>query len=430
MNILIIGSGGREHALAWKVGQSPLTHSLFIAPGNAGTASLGENINIAVDDFEGISHLCRQKQIDLLVVGPEVPLVNGLRDFIESKIDLKHVLIVGPGKSGARLEGSKDFSKQFMLRNGIHTAKARTFTENEIDAGLAYLDGCRLPIVLKADGLAAGKGVIICLSREEARHSLQEMLVNHLFGEASVRVLVEEFLSGIEVSVFALTDGESYVLLPEAKDYKRIGEQDQGPNTGGMGAVSPVPFADEVFMNKVRKHIVEPTIMGLRKEGIPYRGFIFFGLMNVGGEPFVIEYNCRMGDPETEAVVPRIDSDLVELLIACGNGKLKEKSIQINAHAAVTVMMVSGGYPGSYAKGKAINGQEAAEKRALMFHAGTKISGTLVVTDGGRVLAATGMGPTLDAARSNAYQAVSSISFENAYFRRDIGVDLLHTGKP
>lgn len=430
MNILIIGSGGREHALAWKVGQSPLTHSLFIAPGNAGTASLGENINIAVDDFEGISHLCRQKQIDLLVVGPEVPLVNGLRDFIESKIDLKHVLIVGPGKSGARLEGSKDFSKQFMLRNGIHTAKARTFTENEIDAGLAYLDGCRLPIVLKADGLAAGKGVIICLSREEARHSLQEMLVNHLFGEASVRVLVEEFLSGIEVSVFALTDGESYVLLPEAKDYKRIGEQDQGPNTGGMGAVSPVPFADEVFMNKVRKHIVEPTIMGLRKEGIPYRGFIFFGLMNVGGEPIVIEYNCRMGDPETEAVVPRIDSDLVELLIACGNGKLKEKSIQINAHAAVTVMMVSGGYPGSYAKGKAINGQEAAEKRALMFHAGTKISGTLVVTDGGRVLAATGMGPTLDAARSNAYQAVSSISFENAYFRRDIGVDLLHTGKP
>lgn len=430
MNILIIGSGGREHALAWKIRQSPLTHSLFIAPGNAGTAGVGENINIAVDDFEGISHLCRQKQIDLLVVGPEVPLVNGLRDFIESKEDLKHVLIVGPGKSGARLEGSKDFSKQFMLRNGIHTAKARTFTENEIDAGLAYLDGCRLPIVLKADGLAAGKGVIICLSREEARQSLQEMLVNRLFGEASIRVLVEEFLSGIEVSVFALTDGESYVLLPEAKDYKRIGEQDQGPNTGGMGAVSPVPFADAVFMNKVRKHIVEPTIMGLKKEGIPYRGFIFFGLMNVGGEPFVIEYNCRMGDPETEAVVPRIDSDLVELLIACGNGKLKEKSIQINAHAAVTVMMVSGGYPGSYAKGKAIKGQETAEKRALMFHAGTKIAGTCVVTDGGRVLAATGMGPTLDAARSKAYQAVSSISFENAYFRRDIGVDLLHTGKP
>lgn len=429
MNILLIGSGGREHALAWKIRQSPLTHSLFIAPGNAGTASVGENINIAVDDFEGISHLCRQKQIDLLVVGPEVPLVNGLRDFIEAKEDLKHVLIVGPGKSGARLEGSKDFSKQFMLRNGIHTAKARTFTENEIDAGLTYLDGCRLPIVLKADGLAAGKGVIICPSREEARQSLNEMLVNRLFGEASVRVLVEEFLSGIEVSVFALTDGESYVLLPEAKDYKRIGEQDQGPNTGGMGAVSPVPFADEVFMNKVRKHIVEPTIVGLKKEGIPYRGFLFFGLMNVGGEPFVIEYNCRMGDPETEAVVPRIDSDLVELLIACGNGKLKEKSIQINAHAAVTVMMVSGGYPGSYDKGKAINGQESAEKHALIFHAGTKISGTSVVTDGGRVLAATGMGPTLDAARSNAYQAVSSISFENAYFRRDIGVDLLQTGK-
>lgn len=428
MNILLLGSGGREHALAWKIRQSPLTKSLYIAPGNAGTAALGTNVSVQAEDFDGVAHICRQKQIDLVVVGPELPLVRGLRDFLASKTDLSHVLMVGPGQSGARLEGSKDFSKQFMLRNGIHTAKARTFTETEIAAGLSYLEGCRMPIVLKADGLAAGKGVIIAPNLSEAKTALRDMLVNHLFGEASARVLVEEYLSGIEVSVFVLTDGENYVLLPEAKDYKRIGENDEGPNTGGMGAVSPVPFADETFMRKVKEHIIEPTIDGLKKENIPYCGFIFFGLMNVSGEPYVIEYNVRLGDPETEALIPRIETDLVDLLSACARGQLKGKSIEINPQTAVTVMMVSGGYPGNYAKGKFIQGLQTTAPGTMIFHAGTKPHGDEVVTDGGRVLTATGLGGDVHEARKLAYRALEGISFEHSYFRRDIGVDLQQTG--
>lgn len=429
MNILLIGNGGREHALAWKIRQSPLTQSLLIAPGNAGTAQVGENIPVKSDDLAGIARICRERKIDMVVVGPEIPLVIGLRDLLEAEPGLGHLLIVGPGRSGARLEGSKDFSKQFMLRHGIHTAKARTFTESQLDAGIQYLEGCRLPIVLKADGLAAGKGVIICSEHDEAKRALREMLANHLFGDASARVLVEEFLPGIEVSVFVITDGRDYVLLPEAKDYKRIGESDEGPNTGGMGAVSPVPFANDAFMDKVRTRIIEPTIAGLQREDIPYRGFIFFGLMNVGGEPYVIEYNCRLGDPETEAIIPRIESDLVELLVACGEGKLKDKGIRITPQTAVTVMMVSGGYPGDYLKGKVIKGSLHSTP-TLVFQAGTKATGTDVVTDGGRVLAATGMGNGIMEAREQAYGALSGISFEQAYFRRDIGVDLLQTGKP
>jgi len=430
MNILLIGNGGREHALAWKIRQSPHTQSLYVAPGNAGTALVGENVAIKVDDLEGIAHFCRQKNIDLVVVGPELPLVKGLRDHLESKPDLSHLLIVGPGQSGARLEGSKDFSKQFMLRNGIHTAKARTFTESELDSGLSYLEGCVFPIVLKADGLAAGKGVIISNTLEEAATELRDMLANHRFGEASARVLIEEFLSGIELSVFVLTDGDDYVLLPEAKDYKRIGENDEGPNTGGMGAVSPVPFADQPFLDKVKKHIIEPTLQGLKRDGIPYRGFIFFGLMNVSGEPYVIEYNCRMGDPETEAVIPRVESDLVDLLAACAKGELKGKAIETTSRTAVTVMMVSGGYPGSYAKGKVIEGFNQLSKEDLLFHAGTAEANSTIVTEGGRVLAATGLGKDIADARSRAYQTLGSISFEQSYFRRDIGVDLLQTRIP
>ncbi len=429
MNILLIGSGGREHALAWKMRQSPLCSQLFIAPGNAGTAALGHNIPVKADDLPGIADLCRTKAIDLVVVGPEVPLVAGLRDFIASQSDLSHLLMVGPGESGARLEGSKDFSKQFMQRHGIPTAGARTFTERELADGLAYLDRCRLPIVLKADGLAAGKGVIICQTLSEAKAAFNDMLSNHLFGEASARVLVEEFLTGIELSVFVLTDGESYVLLPEAKDYKRIGENDEGPNTGGMGAVSPVPFANRDFMQKVTSRIIEPTLKGLKQENIPYQGFIFFGLINVGGEPMVIEYNARMGDPETEVVIPRIQSDLVELLVACATGTMKDRRIDITDEVAVTVMMVSGGYPGDYTKGKAIAGLSSASG-ALLFHAGTRATPGGVVSDGGRVLAVTGKGATLETARRASYAALEAISFDHAYYRRDIGVDLLHIGKP
>lgn len=430
MNILLIGNGGREHALAWKIRQSPLTETLFIAPGNAGTALVGENVPVKPDDLEGIASLCRDKKIGLVVVGPELPLVNGIRDFLATEKGLENVLIVGPGKAGATLEGSKDFSKQFMLRHGIPTAKAKTFTEASMDEGLSYLDSCKLPVVLKADGLAAGKGVIICQTLAEAKSSLREMLADRLFGAASARVLVEEFLSGIELSVFVLTDGKDYVLLPEAKDYKRIGEQDQGPNTGGMGAVSPVPFAHGAFMQQIKSKIIEPTLDGLRKENIPYRGFIFFGLINVDGAPFVIEYNARMGDPETEAVIPRIESDLVDVLIACAEGNLKDKTLILSSHATVTVMLVSGGYPGDYAKGKPMTGLTPPQNGALFFHAGTRQSGNQVVTDGGRVIAVTGKGASLEEARAQAYQSLSAISFEQAYFRRDIGVDLLQTRKP
>jgi phosphoribosylamine---glycine ligase len=425
MNILLVGNGGREHALAWKMKQSPLCDKLYIAPGNPGTGLIGENVPIASEDFHTLGQFCQEKKIDLVVVGPEAPLVKGLRDYFESNPWLKDILIVGPGKNGAQLEGSKDFSKQFMLRNGIPTAKAQSFTVANIDQAFDYINTCKPPIVLKADGLAAGKGVIISLSQAEAKAVIKDMLVNKRFGEASSKVLIEEFLSGIELSVFVLTDGKDYIILPEAKDYKRIGEGDSGPNTGGMGAVSPVVFASKDFMQKVENLVVKPTIAGLNREAIDYKGFIFVGLMNVGGEPFVIEYNARMGDPETQAVMPRIKSDLVELLLAAAKGELQGKKLEVEEKHAVTVALVSAGYPGDYEKGKMISGLKA-NPSALVFHAGTRRNQQEVLTDGGRVLAITGRGDSIEEARENAYMCASEINWDGIYFRKDIGVDLMN----
>lgn len=425
MNILIIGNGGREHALAWKIRQSPLCSKLFVAPGNAGTALEAENVAIAIDDFDKIGEFCIINAIELVVVGPEGPLVIGIRDYFESKPALASILMVGPGKLGAQLEGSKDFSKQFMMRHGIPTAKAATFQASDLNQAFDYISSCKPPIVLKADGLAAGKGVVICLSQGEAKAVIKEMLVNKKFGEASAKVLIEEFLNGIEVSVFVLTDGKDYVILPEAKDYKRIGEGDTGPNTGGMGAVSPVVFANATFMKRVEEEVVKPTIAGLHQDNIDYKGFIFVGIMNVGGTPYVIEYNARMGDPETQAVMPRIKNDLVELLVACAKGELKGKQVEQADHYAVTLALVSGGYPGDYEKGKVINGLSPA-KNALVFHAGTKHLNGSVLTDGGRVLAISGNGKTLEEARKQAYDAAAEINWEGLYFRKDIGLDLLN----
>ncbi|GIL22465.1 MAG: phosphoribosylamine--glycine ligase [Bacteroidota bacterium] len=428
MNILLIGSGGREHALAWKIKQSPRCSTLYIAPGNAGTALIGENVPLAAEDFKALGQFCLDKKITLVVVGPEAPLVQGIRDYFEGTAALAHILLVGPGKSGAMLEGSKDFSKQFMLRHQVPTAKARTFQSHESAQALAYLDHCTPPIVLKADGLAAGKGVIISPTIAEAKQAIHAMLVDKKFGEASSKVLVEEFLNGIELSVFVLTDGENYVVLPEAKDYKRIGDGDTGPNTGGMGAVSPVIFAGEEFMKKVEAQVIVPTINGLKKDGIPYKGFIFIGLMNIKGEPFVIEYNARMGDPETEAVMTRIDSDLVELLEACAKGELHNQKIQINPHYAVTLIMASGGYPDIFEKGHAISGLDAAGP-ALVFHAGTSRKDNTIVTAGGRVLAITGNAATLDGAARQAYETAAKISWKDAYYRQDISQDLAQLEK-
>lgn len=423
MNILLIGSGGREHAFAWKIKQSPRCSNLYIAPGNAGTSLVGENVAIAADNFPALGKFCIEKEITLVLVGPEAPLVQGIRDYFESKNELKHILLVGPGKTGAQLEGSKDFSKQFMLRHGVPTAKARTFQSHESAQALTYLDGCKPPIVLKADGLAAGKGVIISPTVQEAKQAIHEMLVDKKFGEASSKVLIEEFLDGIELSVFVLTDGENYVVLPEAKDYKRIGDGDTGPNTGGMGAVSPVVFADHTFMQKVETQVIIPTVKGLKKDGIPYKGFIFIGLMNIKGEPYVIEYNARMGDPETEAVLTRIDSDLVELFEACAKGELLNKKIQINLHYAVTVIMASGGYPDNFEKGHPISGLGSASA-AHVFHAGTSRKDNAVITTGGRVLAVTGNASTLEKAAQQAYETVKRISWKDAYWRKDISQDL------
>lgn len=425
MNILLIGNGGREHAMAWKIKQSPLCDQLFVAPGNPGTGLVATNVDIAVDDFKKLGRFCQENKIELMVVGPEAPLVQGIRDYFESDPWLKDVLIVGPGKIGAQLEGSKDFSKQFMLRNKIPTAKAKAFSVSELDGAFEYISTCKPPIVLKADGLAAGKGVIISLSQAEAKAVIKDMLVNKKFGEASSKVLIEEFLNGIELSVFVLTDGKDYVILPEAKDYKRIGDGDIGPNTGGMGAVSPVVFATSAFMKKVEEQVIKPTIAGLNREAIDYKGFIFVGLMNVGGNPFVIEYNARMGDPETQAVMPRIKSDFVELLVAAAEGELKNKQIEIDDQVAVTIALVSGGYPGEYEKGKKIGGLDDANK-TLVFHAGTKSQQSQIVTDGGRVLAITGKGMSLQEARQAAYSRAEKIQWDGLYFRKDIGIDLLN----
>ncbi|MBD5214047.1 MAG: phosphoribosylamine--glycine ligase [Bacteroidales bacterium] len=421
MNILLLGSGGRESALAWKMSQSPLTDNLYIAPGNGGTDAYGVNVAMSPTDFEAIDKFVADNAIDMIVVGNEDPLVAGIYDYFESK----PVLVVGPSKAGAALEGSKDFAKDFMTRHGIPTARYRSFTAQTIEEGYRFLETLTPPYVLKADGLAAGKGVLIIDSLEEAKKSLREML-DGMFGGASATVVIEEFLSGIECSVFVLTDGNGgYRVLPVAKDYKRIGEGDTGLNTGGMGAVSPVPFADEAFMKKVTERIIEPTIKGLIADRITYRGFIFLGLINVGGEPMVIEYNVRMGDPETEAVMLRVDSDLVELMKAAAEGSLGDLPLHHDPRTAVTVMMVSGGYPGSYSKGKTITGLDGV-KDTILFHAGTRrIDDGTLVTSGGRVIAASSYGKSIAEALENSFKAVSAVDFDGKYFRRDIGRDLM-----
>ncbi len=422
MNILILGGGGREHAFAWKIAQSPHCDTLFVAPGNAGTAGIATNVPVSATDFDALSRLVLEKNIHLVLVGPEEPLVRGVRDYFSARPDLEHVLMVGPDAAGARLEGSKDWSKAFMRDNHIPTAKSATFTADGLEAGLNYLGSQPLPVVLKADGLAAGKGVVIAESRGEAEKTLRNML-NGQFGEASRKVVVEEFLEGIELSVFVLTDGTGYVILPEAKDYKRIGEGDTGPNTGGMGAVSPVPFADDSFLKKVEDRVVKPTVAGLQKAGIRYVGFLFIGLMNVNGEPYVIEYNARMGDPETEVVMPRLQSDFVLLLKAAAEGKLAGTQLETDPRTAATVMLVSGGYPGPYEKGIPVTGLDDL-KDVISFHAGTKTGPGGVFTDGGRVLALTGMGDTISQAVEKAMAAADKVQFGKKYFRRDIGSDL------
>ena len=425
MNILVLGSGGREHALAWKIAQSSYCRNLFIAPGNAGTAQVGTNVNIKVGDFEAIKQFCIEQGIKLVVVGPEQPLVDGIVDFFKHDEALKSVKIIGPDKIGAQLEGSKAFAKVFMEKHGVPTAKCCTVTAENLNEGLAFLETVKAPYVLKADGLAAGKGVLILDSLDEAKAELNNMLSGK-FGSASATVVIEEFLKGIEVSVFVLTDGEHYVILPEAKDYKRIGDGDKGLNTGGMGAVSPVPFCTDDFLKKVEDRIVKPTLKGLKEEGIDYKGFIFLGLMNDGGNPYVIEYNVRMGDPETEAVMTRIDGDFALMLSACAEGRLNEVAYAKNPKTAVTVMMVSGGYPESYKKGMKMTGFENV-KDCVAFHAGTAFDAENdVVTSGGRVIAVTAHGNSIEEARDLAYQNVEKIHFEGMNFRHDIGIDLMN----
>ena len=423
MKVLLLGSGGREHALAWKIAQSSILDELFIAPGNAGTKKHGKNVDLSPTDFNGIKEFVIAQQIDMVIVGPEEPLVNGIYDYFQADEQLKKVGIIGPSKFGAQLEGSKDFAKAFMARHAIPTAKYGTFTSETITQGLSFLDAMKGPYVLKADGLAAGKGVLILSDLDEAKSELKSMLLDEKFGAASSKVVIEQFLDGIELSVFVLTDGESFKLLPEAKDYKRIGEGDTGLNTGGMGAISPVPFADASFMDKVHNRIIVPTIKGLKSEKITYKGFVFFGLISVKGDPYVIEYNCRMGDPETEVVIPRLKSDILDLFEGVASNTLSERDIQFIDKSAATVMMVSCGYPGEYEKGKSIFGLNSIVD-SIVFHAGTSADGPSVLTSGGRVLAVTSYGKNLEAALEKSYDSISKINYDGAYYRKDIGQDV------
>lgn len=424
MNVLILGSGGREHAFALKLSESNKINELFVAPGNAGTHKIAKNITINITDFQALKKEVLENDIQMVVVGPEVPLVAGVHDFFLSDNELKNIPVIGPKKDGALLEGSKDFSKQFMQKHGVPTARYQSFNKENLEEGFAFLETLAPPFVLKADGLAAGKGVLILNSLQEAKIELEEMVSNQKFGEASTTVVIEEFLKGIELSVFVLTDGKSYKILPSAKDYKRIGEGDTGLNTGGMGAISPVPFADAAFLNKVEELVVKPTITGLQKDGIDYRGFIFIGLMNDNGNPSVVEYNVRMGDPETEVVLPRIESDLFDLFEGVANQNLDEKSFKVTPKTATTVMLVAGGYPEAYEKHKEITGLEKVTE-STVFHAGTTIKDNTIVSNGGRVMAVTSFGETIEEALEKSYKSIDAIHFDKMNYRKDIGFDLV-----
>ena len=423
MTILLLGSGGREHAFAWKMLQSSKCSKLFVAPGNAGTAAIAENVNLNPTDFEAVKTFVIQEKVEMVVVGPEDPLVLGIFDFFQNNDQLKHIPVIGPSKKGAKLEGSKEFAKEFLVKHAIPTAAYGSFTAETVEKGCLFLETLQSPYVLKADGLAAGKGVLIIPDLDEAKEELRNMLLHQKFGEASSKVVIEEFLDGIELSCFVLTDGENFKILPTAKDYKRIGEGDTGLNTGGMGAVSPVPFADAILLEKIENRIVKPTIAGLKKDGITYKGFVFIGLINVKGEPIVIEYNVRMGDPETEVVVPRIKTDLVELFLAVSNQTLNEIELEIDSRSAATIMVVSGGYPEDFEKGKVISGLSEVTD-SLVFHAGTKTENGKVVSNGGRVLAVTSYGNDFQEAIKKSYQNIDKLNFDKMYFRKDIGFDL------
>ena len=423
MNILVLGSGGREHAISWKISQSEKCSNLYIAPGNAGTELVGKNLSVNINDFKEVKLNVIEKSIDLVIVGPEEPLVRGIVDFFKSDDELKHVKIFGPSSEGSKLEGSKDFSKEFMFRNNIPCAKSKTFNKNNLSEGISFLEKINPPYVLKADGLAAGKGVLILDDLEEAKSELSKMILDEKFGDASKNVLIEEYLDGIEVSVFAITDGHNYIILPEAKDYKRIGEGDTGLNTGGMGAVSPVDFADKEFMKKVEDSVIRRTVNGIKKEKLDYKGFIFAGLMNVNGEPYVIEYNVRMGDPETQVVIPRIKNDLLNVFIKCLDEKINEVELDIENNFTTTVILAADGYPESYKKGDDIRNLEEFSNSKI-FHAGTKKENNRILSNGGRVIACTGYGKSLEDALKNSYKLADNISWDNKYFRKDIGEDL------